>query len=84
MTRIVKPGIIPVPVTPWQTTTPFTCRHCGCEWYAEGTEWHDIPPLGGGAWTRPSGDAGCAGMDCPTCGRPCQIREPGKMIARGL
>jgi len=85
MPRIVKPGVIPAPVIPWQTTTPFKCPHCGCEWYAEDSEWHKIEPMfplhRNGV---PLNDAGCAGMDCPTCGTPCQIREPGKPIARSV
>lgn len=75
MARITKPGVIPVPATPWQETTPFRCPFCGCEWYADAMDWHNVEPWVGG-------DAGCAGMDCPTCGKRCQIREPGKPIAR--
>ena len=78
--RIVKPGVIRVPVTPWQETTLFRCANCGCEWYAGPMEWHEIEPT----FVTWHGDAGCAGMDCPTCGRHCQIREPGKPIARGV
>jgi transcription elongation factor Elf1 len=77
MPRIVKTGSIPYPVILWQTTTPFRCRHCGCEWYAEQGEWIDVRPL-------VASDAGCAKMRCPNCGTLCQIREPGKPIARGL
>lgn len=77
MPNILKPGRIPYPTTPWQETTAFRCPNCGCEWYALSGEWQKIEP-----WVP--GDAGCAGMDCPTCGKRCQIREPGKPITRGL
>jgi hypothetical protein len=82
MPRIVKPGVIPEPVIPWQTTTPFHCHRCGCEWYADNSEWHTVEPAP--FLANPPGNAGCAGMDCPTCGTRCQIREPGKPIARGM
>ena len=80
MTRIVKAGLIPPPPTHWQTKVLFQCRRCGCEWYADDGDWHAIDPR----YLRYNNEAGCAGMDCPTCAMPCQIREPGKPIARGL
>jgi hypothetical protein len=84
MPRIVKPGVIPEPVIPWQTTTPFHCHHCGCEWYADNSEWHKIEGWSALHHSAIPNEAECAGMDCPTCGTPCQIREPGKPIARGV
>ena len=84
MTRIVKPGVIPVPVTPWQITTLFTCPNCACQWYADNGDWHKIEPSYALHGSAALNDAGCAGMDCPTCGKLCQIREPGKPIMRGL
>jgi len=77
MPRILKPGKVPVPDVPWQMRVTFVCGHCGCEWQADRGEWYDVQP-----WV--AGDAGCAAMNCPTCGTTRQIREPGKPIARGL